>query len=223
MPKLAMRDPNTGTMVPILGGVDQATADARFAPLADPVFTGVVTAPAPTQAAHAATMDYLQSLTPVGSIALLSTGTTPSGWLLCQGQAISRGVYADLYAAIGTIYGVGDGSTTFNVPDLRNRIATPIYSGNTAYDTVGKTGGTTDETITSATFPASAGTVNFHGGGSRTSLASASGSISVASGVAAYGNPQYPQIGVANFSYGGGGGSHSNVQPSIALHYVIKF
>src|SRR6185437_8402258 len=47
----------------------------------------------------------------------------PSGWLLCFGQAISRTTYAALFAAIGTSFGAGDGSTTFNIPDLRGRAA----------------------------------------------------------------------------------------------------
>lgn len=47
----------------------------------------------------------------------------PAGWLLCYGQAISRTTYATLFLAIGTTFGVGDGSATFNLPDLRGRVA----------------------------------------------------------------------------------------------------
>ena len=47
----------------------------------------------------------------------------PGGWLLCDGAAVSRTTFAALFAAIGTTYGVGDGSTTFNLPDLRGRVA----------------------------------------------------------------------------------------------------
>lgn len=56
---------------------------------------------------------------PVGAIISYGGSTAPSGWLLCQGQAVSRTTYADLFKAIGTAFGSGDGSTTFNVPDLR--------------------------------------------------------------------------------------------------------
>ena len=56
---------------------------------------------------------------PVGAIIPYGGSTAPSGWLLCQGQAVSRTDYAELFAAIGTAFGTGDGSTTFNVPDLR--------------------------------------------------------------------------------------------------------
>lgn len=58
---------------------------------------------------------------PAGFINLWSTATAPTGWLLCNGSAVSRTTYADLFAVIGETYGVGDGSTTFNVPDLRSR------------------------------------------------------------------------------------------------------
>lgn len=56
---------------------------------------------------------------PVGTINAYGGATAPDGWLLCQGQAISRTDYADLFDVIGTEFGSGDGSTTFNVPDFR--------------------------------------------------------------------------------------------------------
>ncbi|MDF2114785.1 tail fiber protein [Roseiarcaceae bacterium H3SJ34-1] len=59
---------------------------------------------------------------PTGIIAPFAGATAPTGWLLCYGQAISRTTYASLFGVISTAYGVGDGSTTFNVPDLRGRV-----------------------------------------------------------------------------------------------------
>lgn len=56
---------------------------------------------------------------PIGSIQAYGGTTAPTGWLLCQGQAVSRTEYAELFTIIGTAFGAGDGSTTFNVPDLR--------------------------------------------------------------------------------------------------------
>lgn len=55
---------------------------------------------------------------PTGCVQAFAGSTTPNGWLLCDGSAVSRTTYADLFAVIGTTYGVGDGSTTFNLPDL---------------------------------------------------------------------------------------------------------
>lgn len=69
----------------------------------------------------------LERLLPVGSILPYIGSVAPSYFKLCDGSAISRSTYATLYAIIGTAYGIGDGSTTFNLPDLRNRI--PIGSG----------------------------------------------------------------------------------------------
>jgi microcystin-dependent protein len=59
--------------------------------------------------------------TPAGMLAPYGGSTEPAGWVFCYGQAISRTTYATLFAAIGTNFGIGDGSTTFNVPDARGR------------------------------------------------------------------------------------------------------
>jgi microcystin-dependent protein len=59
---------------------------------------------------------------PTGSMMAYAGSSAPSGWLLCAGQAVSRTTYAALFSAISTAYGAGDGSTTFNLPDLRGRI-----------------------------------------------------------------------------------------------------
>lgn len=56
---------------------------------------------------------------PSGSLQMFAGTTAPSGWIMCDGSAISRTTYAALFAVVGTTYGVGDGSTTFNLPDLR--------------------------------------------------------------------------------------------------------
>lgn len=56
---------------------------------------------------------------PTGTVVAFAGAAAPSGWLVCNGAAISRTTYAALFAVIGTTYGAGDGSTTFNLPDLR--------------------------------------------------------------------------------------------------------
>jgi microcystin-dependent protein len=58
---------------------------------------------------------------PSGTIVAFGNTTPPAGWLTCNDQAVSRTTYARLFAVIGTTYGTGDGSSTFNVPDLRDR------------------------------------------------------------------------------------------------------
>jgi len=56
---------------------------------------------------------------PAGAVQSFAMNTAPTGWLDCDGSAVSRTTYSTLYTAIGTTFGAGDGSTTFNVPDLR--------------------------------------------------------------------------------------------------------
>lgn len=79
---------------------------------------------------------------PTGSIIEYGGATAPTGWLLCNGAAVSRATYAALYAVLGDTYGAGDGSTTFNVPDRRNRVG--VGAGSTYAR--GATGGATTST-----------------------------------------------------------------------------
>ena len=60
----------------------------------------------------------------IGAIIEWTTDTAPDGWLICDGSAISRTVYAPLFAVIGTTYGDGDGETTFNLPDIETNSIT---------------------------------------------------------------------------------------------------
>src|ERR1700722_13445643 len=64
-----------------------------------------------------------------GMIMMWSTTTAPTGWLLCDGSAVSRTTFSVLFVLIGTTYGVGDGSTTFNVPDMRGRVPVGVGTG----------------------------------------------------------------------------------------------
>jgi microcystin-dependent protein len=68
----------------------------------------------------------------VGEIKLWVTGTAPSGWLSCDGSAVSRTTYASLFAVMGTTFGSGNGATTFNLPDFRGRAPVGIGQGDTA-------------------------------------------------------------------------------------------
>ena len=67
--------------------------------------------------------------TPAGVIGYFGTSSAPTGWLKCNGAAISRTTYSDLFAEIGTTFGTGDGSTTFNVPDLRGEFIRSLDDG----------------------------------------------------------------------------------------------
>ena len=88
---------------------------------------------------------------PPGSIAGYGGATPPTGYLICDGSAISRTTFASLFAAIGIAWGPGDGSTTFNIPDMRRRV--PVGVGGTdpfslLPTTLGSTGGADAVTLT---------------------------------------------------------------------------
>lgn len=72
----------------------------------------------------------------------------PDGYLLCDGAAVSRTTYAALFAAIGTLWGVGDGSTTFNLPNMKGRFNVGFDGSEADYNTVGKIGGEKEHTLT---------------------------------------------------------------------------
>lgn len=66
---------------------------------------------------------------PAGKVASFAQAVAPAGWLACNGAAVSRATYAALFAAIGTTYGVGDGATTFNLPELRGEFLRGLDAG----------------------------------------------------------------------------------------------
>jgi len=92
-------------------------------------------------------------LVPTGSINAWSTNTAPTGWQLCDGTAVSRTTYAALFAVIGETYGAGDGTTTFNLPNLKGRAIVGRDSAQTEFDTLAETGGAKTHTLTSAEIP----------------------------------------------------------------------
>jgi len=81
---------------------------------------------------------------PTATIVPWSSASVPSGFLECNGAAVSRTTYADLFAIVGTTYGVGDGATTFNVPDLQDNVAV----GKSNNKSLASTGGANTVTST---------------------------------------------------------------------------
>ena len=100
-----------------------------------------------------------------GMVMPFAGSSAPSGWLLAYGQNVSRTTYADLFTAIGTTYGSGDGSSTFTLPDLRGRVVAgqddmggsidrlTNQTGGLDGDTLGATGGAETHTLTEAQMP----------------------------------------------------------------------
>ena len=87
----------------------------------------------------AASTAFVRDIMPAGVIVPFAGTTVPAGYLLCDGSAVSRTTYADLFAAIGTTYGAGDGNTTFNLPNMFLR--SPLFTG------LGQMGATSDGSV----------------------------------------------------------------------------
>lgn len=91
---------------------------------------------------------------PTGSITMFAGASAPTGHLLCDGSAVSRTTYSTLFGVIGTAYGVGDNSTTFNLPNLKGKVPVGRDSADTAFDVLGETGGAKTHTLLAAEMPA---------------------------------------------------------------------
>lgn len=101
--------------------------------------------------------------TPSGAITMFAGSTAPTGYLLCDGTAVSRSTYSALFTITSTTYGVGDGSTTFNLPDLRTRVPVGKNASGT-FATLGATGGAETHTLLTAEIPSHTHTTNIaHG------------------------------------------------------------
>lgn len=156
---------------------------------------------------------------PIGAVVELASNTVPNNWLLCNGQAVSRTEYAGLFRAIGTTWGAGDGSTTFNVPNRAGLIAigagTHIDTNGTSKTFVlGQEYGEYNHTLTTQEMPSHNHTVpidSFVNNDSQTNqLRGGHIAENVGAGI------NYPT------NSAGGSQSHNNIQPSIATNFIIK-
>ena len=142
-------------------------------------------------------------------------GSPPTGWLLCDGTAVSRSTYSTLFGIVGTFYGVGDNSTTFNVPNLKGRVPVGLDSTQTEFDTRGETGGAKTHTLTAAEIPGHTHQVTIMGSDLSYGTAALQGSNG--------GTQQSINAGEGGGSNPAGGGAHNNLQPYIVVNYIIKF
>ncbi|MBP2663747.1 MAG: exported protein of unknown function [Firmicutes bacterium] len=159
----------------------------------------------------------LSITTSAGSLASIPTGTilpyagssAPTGYLLCDGSAVSRTTYASLYSVVGTTYGTGDGSTTFNVPNLKDKF---MLGKGATYATLATTGGEATHTLTVAEMPAHTHTTTF-----------IRDQCSGTSGNAVFGDEERDGTNDITSGSTGGGGAHNNMPPYIVVNYCIKY
>jgi microcystin-dependent protein len=151
------------------------------------------------------------ALVPTGSILPYGGSSAPAGYLLCNGTAVSRTTYATLFTAIGTTFGAGDGTTTFNVPNFGARFPLGPFGG--AYS-VGAAGGAQTHVLTTAEMPAHTHaelvTASPTGGSQQFYTIAGSTGSGGAGGL------------LPNTGSTGGGIAHNNMPPYLTVNFIIK-
>ena len=177
---------------------------------------------------------------PIGIISPFGGINAPPGWLICDGSAVSRILYDELFQVIGTTYGSGDGSTTFNLPDLRKKIPIGYSSSDQGYDTLGNSIGNETHSLSvdelaKHNHSGSTGNAGGHNHFMYNKWNSYAAGDSSGNGFTSPGNG-WNQDGWAD-NYTGSVGDHSHsvtientgkgdpfslIQPSMLMNYIIK-
>jgi microcystin-dependent protein len=195
------------------------TAVATKADSLSPTFTGTPAAPTPAVGTNttqlATTAFVIASVGPTGHMLLWPTATAPTGFLLCAGTAVSRSTYAALFAVIGSTYGAGDGSTTFNLPNFNNR--SPIGAGDlyAANAQVGSKDAVVVSHTHTLTDPGHAHTVSAVASNGQYPAVGANGAVSSTNST----STEFTGITMAS---AGVSGTNANLQPSLGIFFIIK-
>lgn len=152
-----------------------------------------------------------------GMVMAFGGPTPPEGWLFCDGSLLSRTAYPELFAAIGTTYGNGDGSTTFPLPNYKGRVLVGRDTAQAEFDVLGEVGGAKTHTLTVGEIPA-----HQHIEGYAGVNATAAYGVSTAPAGNLNGQSGTSTSNHANSSLTGGGGAHNNLQPYAVSNYIIS-
>lgn len=165
------------------------------------------------------------ALVPIGAVVPFWGLQEPAGWLLCKGQAVSRATYKELFDVIGTRSGAGNGSTTFNVPDLRESLVYGVGDSGSFTQTMGAVVGEEAHTLTLAEMPSHSHPLSTNNQ-AHSFAWGASGTVHIpvsAVGGAATGNQLYTQQGPWNATAATGGGQAFPVRPrGVVANYIIR-
>ena len=162
--------------------------------------------------------DYLSGVSLLGTVYGWPLEDVPSWALELDGQAVSRTTYSGLFALLGTTYGAGDGSTTFNLPDYRGRTLVGRDTGQTEFDVVGETGGAKTHTLTTTEMPSHAHDIRTKNDDFNFTSATAGVGPTFADakdGINTFNNFS----GIVQAT--GGGGAHNNLQPYAVVKWII--
>ena len=201
-----------------------AVAVNSKADLLNPALTGIPTAPtaaAGTANTQLATTGFATAIISpfTGAMLMWPTATAPTGFLVCNGQAVSRSTYFSLFAILASTFGAGDGATTFNLPDYRDRA--PVGAG-TLYVANAK-GGSKDAIIPSHTHTATV-TDNGHSHSLGNQFATGASGLEGGFGYAIQNgvtSTAFTGITVANASTGVSA-TNANLPPYIGIYFIIK-
>lgn len=167
---------------------------------------------------------------PPGVIHAYAGATAPSGFLLCQGQAVLRATYQRLFNVISTQYGAGNGTTTFNLPNLRGKVIVGVNTLETEFNVLGEIGGEKTVALTINQMPSHnhGGATNSAFGYNDTNVYASGGSTNFVAHswngalVGSDGTFQARFNHVHGITAQGGSQAHNNLQPYMALNYIIK-